>query len=821
MANEPVINNFNGGEQSPYIYARTDLKTYAKGCLKLENFSILPYGGVTRRPPLRFVAESKNNTKIRLVEFQFNVDETYVLEFGNEYIRFFTNQYLRDSEGTIQTFTTPSPVLDNEYSGIPVEVVTPYQTADLFDLQFKQSADVVWIVHPDYPPYRLSRLSNVSWTMDEDVLNYQIFMDENITSTTITPSAVGPVGNTVSLTASATLFDSNHVGSYWQIKHTKASVKIVDANAVGAGPVTPTSITNTLKVQAGEKITFTTTGNWSATDGTKPTAMAIWRSNDAGVTWEQFRYYDMSSRNVDTTWDEVENDILYCITYQPDADPQVGKFTLTTNEPYDIGIVKITAVTSATSATGIVKRVLGATTATKRWSEGAWSAYRGYPAVVSLWESRLIFASTLSQPQTIWLSTVDDFKNFRMTSLDDGAMTLTISSGSLDEIRWLVPQSVLIIGTTSSEWVLEAESYKKPVTPTAFSLRRKTTYGSAKLQGLMVNSVVLFVMRQGRKLREFTYNPETFDYVAPDMTVMAEHITKGGIVDMSYQQQPDNVIMAVRGDGVLIPFTYERDQEITGWQRWLNDEFTFESISIIPREGLEDQVWVSCLITIGGVDKRYIGVFDNREWGTDIINEWNGLDFYNTYSSTDIDYLASLNIGGDDTLVTTDIDGNTYAGGKQVVRLTGLELLEGKTVSVLSDGMVQPSQVVTNGEITTLRAGTRTVVGLPFTSVLAPMYIEPQSQFQQPVGKIKGTIKATVRFKDTVSCKIGQDESRLETIFFRQTDDLMDKQVGLFSGQKKVSLGNIFDSLHTCYVVQDKPLPITVLAMIPAVEVHN
>ena len=768
MANTPVINNFNAGELSPYLYARNDLKKYNSGCLTLENFHTLPYGGVIRRPAIKWVAESKNNDKIRVIDFKFSSEQTYALELGAGYIRFF-----RDG----------APVLDG---GVPYEITTVYSEEDVQNLRFIQSADVMWIVDGSNPVQRLSRFGDTSWTIANDVLDFQVFRSQNITDATLAYAGTLTTGSSGTLTASTDTFDENHEGSYWQLKHirTQTAVSAVNDNAAATVPPTPTTTTNNIIAPAGVSVGFSTSGIYAASQ-----VLSIWRSFDAGVTWEQFRFYAMTGRNVDTSWTEGNEEAMYVIT---SANGVSGAFALTVDEAFDTGTVLITNVQSATLADVDVVRTLGSTDATAKWSEGAWSTFRGFPQAISLWESRLIFAGTTSDPNTLWLSTIDDFSNFNQTTLDDASMTLTIGSGLLDEIRWMVPQTALIIGTSGSEWALEAESDSKPVTPSSFSLKRKTTYGSSsRVSGILINSAVLFVMRQGRKLREFVYNFDTADYLAPDMTILAEHITESGIVAAAYQQQPDNNVLAIRNDGTMIPMTYERDQDVTGWQRWNNTEFLFESVIVLPRDEDEDEVYVSCKLTIDGVVKRYIGIFDNREWGTDIATEWQGADFYTVF----------------DNPATSTI--------------SGLDYLEGKVVDITRDGMVEPQQTVTGGEITITKTGARVVVGLPYTSILAPLYVEPAAQFVQPMGKHKGLFKAVLRFKDTLSAKVGQSLDTLNTVKFRKTTDPLDAQTALFSGEKKINFDNTYKLLHTCYVVQDKPLPITVVAMIPSVEVKS
>lgn len=813
MANTQVINSFNAGELSPYLYARNDLQKYNNGALVLENFTILPYGGVSRRPAIKYISKTKGGSKVLLVNFEFSTAQVYILEFGERYVRFYKDKakiavayaawgtstaylpgalvtesathyrcLLSHTSGTFATdlsagkWEATEGATDTAY-----ELRTPYTAAMLPQLRFTQSADVMWITHPNNIPQRLSRYSDTGWSIDDDTLAYNVFLDQNITAKTMTVSALTGTGKT--LTASAATFDANHVGSYWQIKHTKNQTAVTAANAAGAGPAVPSGATNALKVNAGERVTLQTNGTWNS-----GSSLAVWRSDDAGTSWEQYRLFTMFGRNVDTTWTEESNNILFCFT---NTTTPGGTVSLSSGEAFSTGVVKITAITSDTVATCDIIAEVGATTATKRWSEGAWSTYRGFPSVCALWESRLIFASTLSNPGSLWLSTIDDYNNFKLTDLDDGAMWITIASGGIDEIKWLVAQRALIIGTAGGEWALEAESDNKPVTPTSFSLKRKTTYGSSAVQGVMVNSAVLFVMRQGRKVREFVYNIDAMDYVAIDLTILAEHITKPRITEMSYQQQPDNVLMCIRSDGVLAPLTYERDQDVTGWQRWLNDEFLFESIAILPKDNDEDEIWASCQIEIGEATERYIGIFDNREWGTNVQTQWNGSDFY---------------------MVFTDPASTT---------ISGLDYLEGKEVAVVRDGFALENKTVTDGEITIDKTGARIVVGLPYTSTLAPMYLEPGAQFQQPVGKTKGLFKAILRFKDTVHAKVGQTLDKLETITFRSTSDPLDTQIDLFSGEKKINFENRYAQLHTCYVVQDKPLPITVVAMIPSVEVKG
>jgi len=1088
MANHPVINIFNAGELSAKMDARRDVDKYNSGCLTLENFQILPHGGVTRRPAIEYIATAKTG-KVRLIPFEFSSTQTYIMEFGEKYIR-----YYKDGE----------QILSGES---PAETVSPYSADDLWGLKYVQSADVIWFVHPDYPVYKLSRTSDTVWTMAELVPDHPPFLDVNTGAITITPSATT---GSITLTASASLFDAKHEDAYFLIKHVRTDNAQSTTDGTGSGPVAPTG-TNTIAGRG--DFNFRTTGSWAAKK------VAVWRSIDSGTTWEKFNEYDLNGANVDASWTEDEDGVIYAWTSTAAA-PADATATLSVKDYYTEGIVQITGITSDTEATATVVRTLGGTSAVTTWAEGAWSEYQGYPQAVSLFENRLVFAGTARQPNTLWLSKTDNYTSWRPGSLSTDALILTLGSGRIDEIRWLSPQRGLIIGTVGSEWALEAESDKRPLTPTAYSLKRKTTYGTSTLQGTMVNGAVLFMMRQGRKLRELAYQYDVDEFQAPDLTILSEHITEAGIIDASYVQQPDNMWLGVRGDGELAVLTYERDQGVVGWQRWVTDG-EFESVAVIPKDNADDEIWVSALVNgarlIGRFDRRswdfIVGAapdwdqilfawnehrkalgqaevtsFDGTDWedvltlqqwiedncdeflpadaevvdgletwpenytwatlkadmdlsgwrkmatagadltfgnitATDVMGYWlrtdiakaitlltkivvdtefeasdplepddltgsgyalyfsewadaksaaeaiydenSGLipvtsmcpayavalgyqqdqydDYWpNAYSamisaakqrmvfnmalngSVDVHVTAAKffdnadfvddswweNWGGpdwdpqvmDDTfdaqganvifnrwtkfqshellrgsntiwvgdkslppnwppdapvydvvipslgyslndgvklLITYDFMSlsPSYVWGelpptgwtgpdwyteyeKPPTTLDGLDYLDGKEVEIVEDLVPQSRQMVSGGEVVGSAGVGRTVVGLPFTATLAPMYIEPMVEFKQPMGKRKGIFKASIRLLDTMGIEMGQSLDDLVEVKFGETGlDTWD-EAELFTGERTVNFSNVFDRLHTCYIVQKKPFPVTVLAMVPSVEVY-
>ena len=189
----PAFTNFTAGELSPRLDGRTDLQKYFNGCKKLQNFITHPHGGASRRPGTIFVREVKNSAhNVRLIPFEFNVEQTYILEFGDQYFR------IHKDGGT---------VVDG--SSNPIEVTTPYAHTDLAKIKFTQSADVMYVAHPDFAPRKITRTSHTAWTIAEVDFLRGPFQDENTSTTTLVAS--GRTG-TVNVTASASTFVSTDVG---------------------------------------------------------------------------------------------------------------------------------------------------------------------------------------------------------------------------------------------------------------------------------------------------------------------------------------------------------------------------------------------------------------------------------------------------------------------------------------------------------------------------------------------------------------------------------------------------------------------------------
>lgn len=771
---------FNWGEFSPLMYGQVRFERYDNALALCENFVPLVQGGLTRRPGTYFVSEVKDSTKAtRLVRFEFSTTQAYIIEFGDLYLRFYKDHGqivtsgvaawltatayvvgdLRTNGGTTYYCTTAhtSGVFATDLAsgywyaqtGTIYEIPTTYDDADLFELTFTQSADVLYITHPSYAPRKLSRLGHTTWTLTTINFLDGPYLGTNTTSTTITPSAIS--GN-ITLTASASLFASTDVGRLVRIAQTPPEWAASTAYAKDA------------VVRNNGLIYICTVAGTSAGAGSGPggTGGAI---SDNTVVW----------------------------AYASGG----GKFW---------GYAKITGFTSATVVNATVQSGLGSTAATLDWRLGVWSGTTGYPACVTFYEDRLFFGGSVSNPTRIDGSKSGDYENFAPTntagvSAADNALAFTLNSNTVDLVRWMVgDEKGLLIGTAGSEWVLRPASTAEALSPTNVSARPSTAYGSSTAPALRVGKSVLFVQRSGRKVRDNAYVFEADGFRAPDITTFAEHITKGGLVEMAYQQEPIGTVWFVRGDGTLLSCLFNREQDAIGWGRHIlggsfgSGDAVVESVATIPEpNGTFDEVWLVVKRTIDGATVRYI------EYLTKLFNTDDG------DAVADAFFVDS---------------GLTYSGGA-VTSVSGLDHLEGETVKVLADGATHPDCVVASGAITLDRSATKVHAGLGYNSNGTTLRYDVGAADGTAQGKTQRINRVAFRFHETVGCKFGPDADNLDEITFREPTDLMDAAVPLFTGDKSIEFPGGYASGSQVYFRQEQPLPFTLLGLYPIMTTYD
>jgi hypothetical protein len=725
---------------------------------------------------------------------------------------------IRISKGIARWTEDFSPPVTEYLGETPYEISTPYLEEDLPALQFAQNADVMYIVHPDHAPMKLSRTGHAAWTLRPvDFINGP-YKDE--VTAVITSSAVSGQ-TTLALSGNGTtrIFYDAEVATFTEGKTLVGAISGATAKIVGKtdwgteGVMTLAAISGTF--QNNEQITDDATGDATvngtvaagfieyededggpfevgetitgATSGASGTLTAL---QDDGATGKFLIEMDIGSGDfaVGETIEGATSEATATVTtfnkaHGPlfsvdDVGAPFGYFV--TDTWYWL---EIKSVTDDVTAVAIVRGTAipaGPANASK-YRKGAWNADDGYPSSVTFHEERLVFARI----QTIWGSLSGGYEDFTPGTDDADPYTYTIASDQVNAIRWLSFGKYLIAGTVGAEFVVKGSGSDESISASNISITRETTYGSANVMPARVGHVVLFLQRQGRKIRELVYNFDVDGYLAPDMTLLAEHITQGGLSALAYQQELDSILWCVRSDGVLCGMTYMREQDVVGWHRHTTDGI-FESVAVIPGES-QDQVWVVVRRTINEdtnapQTKRYIEYFKPTEW-----------------ESVEDGFFVD--------------SGLTYDGA-EVESLSGLDHLEGKEVAILTNAGVHVSQTVTSGEISLEWGATKVHVGLPYTSILQTMRLEAGQAEGTAQGKIKRIHTAIARLHNTIGCKIGPDLDNLDTISFRSAGDAMDEIPPIFTGDKIVSFrgGTTRDAF--VYIVQEDPLPLTVLGII-------
>jgi hypothetical protein len=827
-----LVSALNAGELSPYMDARSDVEKYRSGCRTLENMIVLPYGGVYRRAGTEYLGNAKNDDRqCRLIGFNFSVTTRFVLEFGHQYIRVWGNN---------------GPVLSG---GSPLEIVSPYQESELREIQYVQVNDIMYLAHANHAPRKLTRLADTNWTLATVKWKYPPLLDQNITATTIASSAAT---GSATLTASASVFQADHVSSQWAIQWPRNSGGInetVDANKVSQ---------STLDIQG--SWTITTVGTWlgririlripqakmDANGGrdltslarSTTTATATCTAHGYATGDEVFIPSTVAAPFAGTYTITVTGANTYTFTVAnsgaasaSDAPVQnltqmevvreftslttARNFTATGTENERVGLklritdyvsntnarvflestdfnsggtVTINSVASGTSAGATVDKWLGSTiTGTAQWSEAAFSGVRGYPRAVAIHEQRLCFGGTAHQPNTVWCSKTDDFEDFQLGSAADSGLQFSVASSEGNRIAWMFSQKRLMLGTSGDEWTIGGADSGQPFSASNIQAQKQSSFGSKTMRAILLNDVLLFVQRRGRKVRELTYNFDRDGWVAPDLTVLSEHITEGEIVELAFQQQPDAILWAVRGDGQLVGMSYERDQNVVAWHRHTTDG-DFESVATVyGLAGADDEVWFCVKRTINGQTKRYIERFkaDNRaNFETQTKADWWYLDCAKRYS------------------------------GAATATITGLSHLEGKTAGILAEGAVQPDEVVASGQITLDRTFTKVLAGLPFTSTILPMKFDFDLQDGSTRGRTKRINRAEVSLYKSLGGEFSTDGTEWLWVYPRDFDDPMDASPPPFSGDAEVVIAGNYSDASDLYLRQTLPYPLTVRALV-------
>jgi len=941
------------------VDARTSLDKYRSACRTLENFQILPYGGVIRRPGTQYVGTTKSSSaQSRLIGFNFSTTTRFVIELGVGYLRVWN-----PATGALQVISSGG-----------TELVTPYVGADLREIQYCQINDIMYFAHANYPPRKLTRVSDTNWTFEEVKFAYPPLLDSSENQTKLylniasanyasgsfylkdqlnvppfwAASVVYTVGDwvytssprtykckvahTSGVTFDATKWDdisstytfralkdftattfkadvaagnisslplvSNEMGVFqqnipstgyegsqielkWQNSNLYKQVEIVGnfesdillvdgvwdfetsgtwgatiqilrvpaeimQAGVSAGLAYPVNST-TIEVyqpnhgyDSGDRVSFkgdykqlnaaissvtTNTYRYTISPATTLTGyrdvfpenltqMEIVREyvvdNDKNIITSGtedslcgLKIVISNAQKIASNWAASTNYVVgdfvysggktyYCVlAHTSTASFDTTKWTTqqVPNARIDSSTPIIGGVATITGTNTInVDKWLGplaiAAAKTKYWQYGAFNATSGYPRSVCLHEQRLCFGGTKAQPNTIWCSAIGDFENFELGVNASDAVQFTLAASEGNRINWMFSQSEMLVGTSGDEWTIGAADSASALSATNVKTRRQASYGSKYMRAAMVNDVLLFVQRNGRKVRELVYELNKDGWVAPDLTLLAEHITSGEIVEIAYQQQPDAILWCVRGDGTLIGMTYERDQKVVGWHRHtIADNADVESVATIYGNETEDEVWMVVKRTVAGATYRTIERFPLL-WRTNFDNQ----------TTTSWRYL----------------DGHVaFASGSANRSVAGLTHLNGKTVTIVQNGVVTGTAVVSGGAVT-VPATAAGYVGLPYISTLTPMKLDMDLEDGSSQGRKKRIHKVVVRTQKSQGGEVRVNAGQW-----------YDLAATITTGDQKILTAGTFGFDADVSVQQSDPYPMCVLAIEPVWDAYG
>lgn len=864
-----AFSNFTAGELSPRLDGRTDLAKYFNGVKTMQNFTTHPHGGASRRPGTKFVRETKTSdtsaysstTNInRLIPFEFNVEQAYVLEFGSSYFR------IHKDGGT---------VVDG--SSNPIEVTTPYTHDKLAALKFTQSADVMYVAHPDFLPRKITRTSHTSWTITEVDLARGPFLDDNTTSTTL--SASQRTGD-VTITASANTFASTDVGRLIKIYDGFAKIKTftnatsvvatVQQNQDGRTELMPNYNTTTVSAHEGDP------------DATGLEHNDRYQDSAGNFVNQGFK---VGQRITVTLFSNAANNQTSAIIVEVTDD------TILLSPKSDL-VNEASALNNSSVSNIIMAGDLGATT---EWALGAFSSTTGFPAAVTFYEDRLVFAATTLQPQTVFFSVAGSFEDFFNGVEAADGLTFTIGSNQVNVIRHLSAGRVLLIGTSGGEFVLSS-SEQSALTPTNAVIKKQASYGSADVQPVQAANVQLFVQRAKRKLRELIFDFNTDSYQAPDLTILAEHVTQGLLKEIAFQQEPDNIVWCVMEDGSFAGMTYRREENVVAWHdhklggfagnctvtvsdyaniavgttlKFTKSDgtlvtFTSEAVgssSPVSSTGFRpntnnnttaDNIFTAinahadftvanpaaAVVTVEETSPSPGGFLSVVSSDTDRLTTTNqsfplvknvavipgtaGEDFVylvvhrtiNGVNKIFIEFLQPFDFGTE-TQDAFFVDAGLTYSGSAATSISGLNHLEGETVQILANGAIHASKTVSSGSVTLDRSITKAHIGLGYKSTLQTMRIEAGGTQGTAQGKTKRIHEIVLRFFRSVGVKVGSALTELDEIPFRTTGQAMNSPIPLFNGDKIVEFRGGFEEDGFIFVVQDQALPLTITGIFP------
>lgn len=891
----PSQDTFVRGEVSPRLHARASLDLYRAGLSKCLNFVTLPHGGIRKRGGSSFSGEAKTSSKkTRVIPFIFSADQAYALELGDLYLRIFSygapvTQATQNITGITKanpgvvtysgadTYANGDHVIISgvagmtevngreftvanvntgantfELSGVNtttyttyvsggtvaeiIEVVTPWAEADIFRVQFYQSADQMWLSHPSYPTQLLTRSAHTTWTIAEYLLNDGPYLPINTTATSLTPAESGAVhplmtSNTApSGTASASVSNSDA----WKIFN-----RDIKVGWASGGDDPPQSIaydfpsTNTKVCDAywmvSDDTNFVDTPVTWTFDGFDGSNWIVLDTRSSEKDWgrNERRFYEFSNK---VAYQSYRISILSTksglavgvgeMGWHESGDTMTA-FNLTASSitginggvgfrTSDVGrtirllgsdlVWRWARIVSRTSTTVVTVRLYGHALPDLNpiinWRMSVFESTK-YPAAPLIYEERLVLAQRFS----VYASESLVFDDFTPGAADDNALAFTnAGGGQANDIVWLADlDGFLLSGTAGGIRALSGAGIDEALTPSSFKSRRNRAQGCAPIMPAEAGESFIYVARNRKALAELSPT-NVGRFASEDIGQISEHIPKKGIVELAFQTYPDPLLWFPLDNGELGCHTHQPSQDVRGMHRHrLGGAFTgsswaiVESACVTPGQDGIDDVWMVVKRTIGGVTKRYIEILEAPfEYGD--IEDTFAVDSALVYSGA----------------ATTSVTGAFHLAGQTVDVLAGAKVYRGLVVSA-TGGVSLPGGSA---------AATPWVVGLPFSAEADTLELDVGGRDGSIMGRKKRVNKVILSLLET-------DTSGLEIASYIKgrwepvkipTIVVPNGLASLHTGNVDVPIDDSWEGQGRISIRHTNPTPCTIRAMTPAFD---
>ena len=596
------LTNFQYGEISPSLSARTDSAIYNSSAQSVKNFFLMSEGGLQKRGGFKALHDFTDVTEdtditqqIRLIPFNFSDDEKYIVALTDGKARIF---YINPTSGAVSSVATVTTDVNS--------ATVPWTEEYLHEITYAQGGDILFLAHPTFQTQQLVRTALSSFQVEPFEFQvraggakiYQPYFPFQAANVTLDPSAA--TGDGITLTTSADYFDTtgSKTGSdYLDSKHVNVRLYYHGAEIKITSVQSATSATGNVIDELFRELDADAVRTIDGSSTIRITAFQHGMATSDSIT----------IRNADDVGGISANNIN-----------GTRSITKIVNE----NVFEVTAGSSANSTEdggGNIEIVTHA--ASKDWYEQSYSELRGYPAAVGFHENRLWFGGTTSQPDTVWASKSGQYYNFDIgDAADNDSIELIMSIGEVATIRHFVSNRDIHIFTAGSEFYIPSFQ-NQPITPTNASVRRQTSFGSTFTRPQPFYGATLFTQVGGEAIRQFVYNDGEGAYSADPISLLSTHLINNPIqsaVTTADVGASDAAVFFVNADGTMITYNLNRIEGVAGWTKF-DTEGTFHSVSSIG-----DKLFAVMKTDMGGGSNSYLLCQLDASLNLDYANEYTG-----------------------------------------------------------------------------------------------------------------------------------------------------------------------------------------------------